>query len=113
LLFVLLPFFAPVLCLLHEPDNLHAKRPWRGLTIPLGLVAENLRESHYGAIPVVEGDIAQTLPDGKTPLRLFGLIDEQDLSQAVLPILQRAEMQRVPGSATLNQWPTPAVIMPP
>jgi CBS domain-containing protein len=62
---------------------------------PLGLVAENLRESHYGAIPVVEGDIAQTLPDGKTPLRLLGLIDEQDLSKAVLPILQRAEMQRV------------------
>jgi CBS domain-containing protein len=50
---------------------------------PIGLVAENLRESHYGALPVVEGEM---LPDGRpAPLsRIVGVIYERDLSQPVL-----------------------------
>jgi CBS domain-containing protein len=62
---------------------------------PLGLVAENLRASPYGAIAVVDrvlpvegeyGQAAQSLKNVAAP-RLLGLIDERDLSRAALPAL--------------------------
>jgi CBS domain-containing protein len=50
---------------------------------PIGLVAENLRESHYGALPVIQGEM---LPNGRpAPLaRVVGVIYERDLSGPVL-----------------------------
>jgi CBS domain-containing protein len=72
---------------------------------PLGLVAENLRHSHYGAIAVIdrvlphdnEGNISTT-----TPARVVGLIEERDLSAAALPILAAAPrvMAVLPGEAS-------------
>jgi CBS domain-containing protein len=62
---------------------------------PLGLVAENLRSSPYGAIAVVDrvlpvegeyGQAARTLKKISSP-RLLGMIDERDLSRAALPAL--------------------------
>lgn len=61
----------------------------------LGLVAENLRASPYGAIAVVDrvlpvegeyGQAARALKNQTAP-RLLGLIDERDLSRAALPAL--------------------------
>ncbi len=55
----------------------------------LGLVAENLRASHYGAIPILdadEGRFLDVLPDGilKKRPKVIGLVEEHDLSKAVL-----------------------------
>jgi len=65
---------------------------------PLGLVAENLRASNYGAIPVLD----RFVPGEGVPLtaeerhvRVLGLVDEHDLSRVVLPVLERREAERV------------------
>ena len=61
----------------------------------LGLVAENLRASHYGTIAVldrilpVEGEYGAAARAPKTPVlpRILGLIEERDLSRATLSVL--------------------------
>ena len=71
----------------------------------LGLVAENLRESQCGTLPVLDSihlddDVALPpegySPDGDAKIgpRVLGLIDEGDLSRAVLPLLETHETQR-------------------
>ncbi|HEX8551691.1 MAG TPA: DUF1385 domain-containing protein [Abditibacteriaceae bacterium] len=50
----------------------------------LGLVAENLRESQYSAIPVVEGELGLDGKIGNTS-RVIGIVFERDLSSVVLP----------------------------
>ncbi len=76
----------------------------------LGLVAENLRSSNYGTIAVVdrifpvEGEYgqAQHATRNFVPPRLLGLIEERDLSRAVLPILNANPARAVallPGEA--------------
>lgn len=66
---------------------------------PIGLAAENLRESPYGAIPVLDRVLVDD-PNWAPPdlqsrrVRVLGLIDERDLSRAVLPFLERAEASR-------------------
>ncbi|MDF2439886.1 MAG: hypothetical protein JWN98_870 [Abditibacteriota bacterium] len=65
----------------------------------IGLVAENLRESPYGAIPVLDrvlvDDPNWAPPDAQSRrVRVLGLIDERDLSRAVLPMLEHAEASR-------------------
>ena len=71
----------------------------------LGLVAENLRESQCGTLPVLDSihlddDVALPpegySPDGDAKIgpRVLGLIDEGDLSRAVLPLLETHENQR-------------------
>jgi hypothetical protein len=69
----------------------------------LGLVAENLRESQYGTIPVFD-----SMTVDMRELRhaqLLGVIDERDLSRAVSPILER-ERVTVPvnGHGTPNEY---------
>lgn len=61
---------------------------------PLGLVAENLRESHYGAIPVIEGGLDE---NGKVSpnSRVVGIIFETDLTSVVLPVLETREVARM------------------
>jgi len=61
---------------------------------PLGLVAENLRESRYDAIPVVEGDLDDEGRLGPGA-RIVGVIFEPDLARAVLPSLVHREAVRV------------------
>ncbi len=71
----------------------------------LGLVAENLRESQCGTLPVLDSihldDDAALPPEGYSPdgdptrgPRVLGLIDEGDLSRAVLPLLETHENAR-------------------
>ena len=71
----------------------------------LGLVAENLRESQCGTLPVLDSihldDDVALPPEGYSPdgnatrgPRVLGLIDEGDLSRAVLPLLETHENQR-------------------
>ncbi|HEX8833259.1 MAG TPA: DUF1385 domain-containing protein [Abditibacteriaceae bacterium] len=59
----------------------------------LGLVAENLRESRYSAMPVIEGDLE---PDGRPGRnsRVLGVVFERDLTRAVLPVLAQKETAR-------------------
>jgi CBS domain-containing protein len=56
----------------------------------LGLVADNLRHSRYGAIAVLDRVLPQD-GDGNisasVPTRVLGLIEERDLSVAALPVL--------------------------
>ncbi len=59
---------------------------------PLGLVAENLRESYYDAIPVIdrgwiEADEEGRIAPGAQP-RVLGIVDERDLSRAAMPVFQ-------------------------
>ncbi|MDQ3815845.1 MAG: DUF1385 domain-containing protein [Armatimonadota bacterium] len=66
---------------------------------PLGLVAENLRAAHCGAIPVLDrfvagGDIMPPTPEERHA-RVLGLVDEHDLARAVLPALAQREAERV------------------
>lgn len=60
----------------------------------LGLVAENLREALVGTIPVFDSDAtnARDLRHAK----LLGLVDERDLSHAVLEVLQRQTAPQKP-----------------
>lgn len=68
----------------------------------MGLVAENLRASHYGAIPVLDRIVLADEPGqlgsanaALTPApRVLGLVDERDLARAVLPVLAHAEAVR-------------------
>jgi CBS domain-containing protein len=64
---------------------------------PLGLVAENLRASSYGTIPVLDrlvvGDGAHLSPEEHNA-RVLGLVDERDLSHAVMPTLAQHELTR-------------------
>lgn len=67
------------------------------LDSPLGLVAENLRESKTGAIPVVDRLPPDFENDPRPALarpRVLGLIDERDLSAAILPALENVEARR-------------------
>ena len=77
----------------------------------IGLVAENLRESPCGALPVFDqlafNDPA--LPEllSSAP-RVLGLIDERDLSRAVLPLLEtREEARRQIITAEAPPLPSP------
>jgi len=63
---------------------------------PLGLVAENLRSSHYGAIPVLDRLINHDGPPGEGGGgRVLGLVEERDLSAAVLPVLEGRHAARL------------------
>ncbi len=81
----------------------------------LGLVAENLRSSNYGTIAVVdkifpvEGEYGQAQRAARNfvPPRLLGLIDERDLSHAVLPILNANPARAV---AVLPGEPIPSAL---
>lgn len=58
----------------------------------LGLVAENLRESHVGTIPVFDSDATNGRElRGAT---ILGLVDERDLSKAVLQVLKNQNAPR-------------------
>ncbi len=70
---------------------------------PIGLVAENLRASGCGAIPVVDRLVAggdEADPGGANwqrmarQARVIGVIDERDLANAVLPVLAAQEIAR-------------------
>lgn len=79
-----------------QAGQLARRTPTARLDDPLGLVAENLRSSHYGALPVLEGDWSGD-EDGAFddegiaprpnahPVRVLGLIDERDLARALMP----------------------------
>lgn len=79
----------------------------------LGLVAENLRASHYGALPVLEGDWSEQedgtedeggalRPNSVQPVRVLGLVDERDLWRAIAPALQTASAPQNVSHAALN-----------
>ena len=82
---------------------------------PIGLVAENLRASGCGAIPVVDRLVAggdEADPGGTNwqriarQARVIGVIDERDLANAVLPILAAQESARraiVVGAGSMNE----------
>ena len=61
---------------------------------PLGLVAENLRESYYDAIPVIDRGWIEEDEDGRVSVspggqpRVLGIVDERDLSRAAMPVFQ-------------------------
>jgi CBS domain-containing protein len=66
---------------------------------PIGLVAENLRESNYGTLPVLDRVVLEDpslppLTPEEREARVVGIIDERDLAQAVLPVLEKQEMAR-------------------
>ncbi|MBV9867179.1 MAG: DUF1385 domain-containing protein [Abitibacteriaceae bacterium] len=88
--------------------------PTARLDDPLGLVAENLRASNYGAIPVLDrGFIADNMGEVQAGARVLGLVDERDLSHYALPVLAQrqalseATSQRVqsvlPGEMILGE----------
>ncbi len=71
--------------------------------MPLGLVAENLRTAECSALPVLDRIITGGTEDGAggpqwnsqaRQSRVIGLVDERDLSIAVLPILEEQESSR-------------------
>lgn len=71
--------------------------------MPLGLVAENLRAAECSALPVLDRIITGGSEDGPggpqwnsqaRQARVIGLVDERDLSIAVLPILEEQESSR-------------------
>lgn len=73
---------------------------------PLGLIAENLRASHYGAIPVLDRAVGEDASlEIRSRARVLGLVDERDLSRYALPVLARSEAlaqhapQLTPGTA--------------
>ncbi len=73
--------------------------PSARLDDPIGLVAENLRESPYGTLPVLDRVVLEdpNLPPltvEEREARVLGLVDERDLSRAVLPILENQELSR-------------------
>jgi CBS domain-containing protein len=66
---------------------------------PIGLVAENLRESPYSAIPVLDRVVLEDpslppLTPEEREARVLGVIDERDLARGVLPILEEQETSR-------------------
>ncbi len=65
----------------------------------LGLVAENLRDARVGTIPVFDSDAIETRE--LRHANLLGLVDERDLSGAVLRVLQR---QTVPQAVFSNAF---------
>ncbi len=69
----------------------------------LGLVAENLRESHVSTIPVFDSD-ATSIAELRHA-SLLGLVDERDLSGAVLEVLRR---QNAPRAAVYANGFTPS-----
>ena len=84
----------------------------------LGLVAENLRASHYGTIAVldrpfpVEGEYGAAARAQKdfVPPRILGLIDERDLSRATLSVLNEipARVMAVLPEENLGAPPIPS-----
>ncbi len=71
--------------------------------MPIGLVAENLRAAEYGALPVLDRLITGGTEDGPggpqwnhqaRQSRVIGLVDERDLSIAILPVLEEQETAR-------------------
>lgn len=86
--------------------------------MPLGLVAENLRVAGCGALPVLDRLITGGTEDGPggfqwqaqaRQARVVGLVDERDLSSAVLPVLEAREYARremiVTAGAATNHAP--------
>src|SRR4028118_1066792 len=62
----------------------------------LGLVAENLRESNYGTIPVF--DSIEVEPRRLRSEILLGVVDERDLSRLLTPIpVAQREVVRIGG----------------
>jgi CBS domain-containing protein len=66
---------------------------------PIGLVAENLRESPYSALPVLDRVVLEDpslppLTPEEREARVLGVIDERDLARGVLPILEEQETTR-------------------
>jgi CBS domain-containing protein len=63
---------------------------------PLGLVAENLRESPCATLPVFDFFAPDDEPpkEGEPTPRIIGLVEERDLSKAVAPLLDEAEARR-------------------
>ena len=62
---------------------------------PLGLVAENLRESTCSALPVFDRFYLEeaATKDEATP-HIIGLVEERDLSKVVAPLFEQSELQR-------------------
>lgn len=63
---------------------------------PLGLVAENLRESTCSALPVFDRLYLDDAPskNGEPAPRIVGLVEERDLSKVVAPLFEQSESQR-------------------
>lgn len=78
---------------------------------PIGLVAENLRESHYGALPVVDGEM---LPNGRpgNRARVVGVIYERDLSGPVLASVAAAPPRPQSVSPFGEVLPSPVAAEP-
>ncbi len=63
---------------------------------PLGLVAENLRESTCSALPVFDRVWLEDAPrrDDESGPHIIGLVEERDLSKVVAPLFAESESQR-------------------
>jgi len=62
---------------------------------PLGLVAENLRESTCAALPVFDSLYLEDAPLKDQPApQIVGLVEERDLSKVVAPLFAQSESQR-------------------
>lgn len=63
---------------------------------PLGLVAENLRESTCSALPVFDRVYLNDAPgkEKEAGPHIIGLVEERDLSKAVAPLFEQSETQR-------------------
>lgn len=69
----------------------------------LGLVAENLRDAKVGTIPVFDSDAIETREIRHASL--LGVIDERDLSGAVLEVLRRQNVaQNSPVAVGASAW---------
>lgn len=88
---------------------------------PIGLVAENLRASGCGTIPVVDRLVAggdEADPGGTNwqrmarQARVIGVIDERDLANAVLPILEAQESLRRAVPISVGAIDESAVFVP-
>jgi CBS domain-containing protein len=88
---------------------------WTPSALPddtLGLVAENLRESPCGALPIFDRlafDDPTLGPEFTSPTpRVLGVVDERDLSRATLPLLERLEEER--RASITGEAPLPEVL---
>ncbi|HEY0074923.1 MAG TPA: DUF1385 domain-containing protein [Abditibacteriaceae bacterium] len=77
--------------------------PVLNIEMPIGLVAENLRAAGCGALPVLDRLITGGTEDGPggpqwnlqaRQARVVGVVDERNLSLAVLPVLEEQEITR-------------------
>ena len=81
----------------------------------LGLVAENLRSSPHGVLPVLDRTVYEEEAGASTAGRVLGLINERDLSRVVMAELSRdaATANFATADVQPNRTPTAPPVVPP